>query len=62
VEVWNTWREKKPDILIDLSGAKLMHMNLEEFLEKKWGGKIFFIWWLFAECGRSLGQRAGWSL
>ena len=35
---------------------------LEEFLEKKWGRKIFFIWWLFADCGRSLGRWAGWSL
>jgi hypothetical protein len=35
---------------------------LEEFLEKKWGKKIFFIWWLFADCGRSLGRWAGWSL
>ena len=34
---------------------------LEEFLEKKWGRKIFFIWWLFADCGRSLGRWAGWS-
>jgi len=35
---------------------------LEEFLEKKWGKKIFFIWWLFADCGRSLARWAGWSL
>jgi hypothetical protein len=35
---------------------------LEEFLEKKWGKKIFFIWWLFADCGRSLGRWTGWSL
>jgi len=35
---------------------------LEEYLETKWGGKIFFIWWLFADCGRSLGRWAGWSL
>jgi len=35
---------------------------LEEFLEKKWGKKIFFIWWLLADCGRSLGRWAGWSL
>jgi len=35
---------------------------LEEFREKKWGRKIFFIWWLFADCGRSLGRWAGWSL
>jgi uncharacterized protein YjbI with pentapeptide repeats len=35
---------------------------LEEFLERKWGKKIFFIWWLFADCGRSLGRWAGWSL
>ena len=35
---------------------------LEEFLGKKWGRKIFFIWWLLADCGRSLGRWAGWSL
>jgi len=35
---------------------------LEEYLEKKWGKIIFFIWWLFADCGRSLGRWAGWSL
>ncbi len=35
---------------------------LEEYLEKKWGRRIFFIWWLFADCGRSLGRWAGWSL
>lgn len=35
---------------------------LEEFMEKKWGKIIFFIWWLFADCGRSLGRWAGWSL
>jgi len=34
---------------------------LEEFMEKKWGKIIFFIWWLFADCGRSLGRWAGWS-
>lgn len=34
---------------------------LEEYLEKKWGKRIFFIWWLFADCGRSLGRWAGWS-
>jgi uncharacterized protein YjbI with pentapeptide repeats len=35
---------------------------LEEFLEKKWGKQIFFIWWFFADCGRSLVRWAGWSL
>jgi hypothetical protein len=35
---------------------------LEEYLEKKWGKRIFFIWWLFADCGRSLGRWAWWSL
>ena len=35
---------------------------LEEYLETKWGETIFFIWWLFADCGRSLGRWAGWSL
>jgi len=34
---------------------------LEEFLEKKWGKNIFFIWWILADCGRSLGRWAGWS-
>ena len=34
---------------------------LEEFLEKKWGKAIFFIWWILADCGRSLGRWAGWS-
>lgn len=34
---------------------------LEEFLDKKWGKKIFFIWWILADCGRSLGRWAGWS-
>jgi len=35
---------------------------LEEFLETAWGKRIFFIWWFFADCGRSLGRWAGWSL
>jgi uncharacterized protein YjbI with pentapeptide repeats len=35
---------------------------LEEFLGTKWGKKIFIIWWLFADCGRSLSRWAGWSL
>jgi Ion channel/Pentapeptide repeats (8 copies) len=35
---------------------------LEEFLETEWGKKIFIIWWLFADCGRSLSRWAGWSL
>ena len=35
---------------------------LEEYVETKWGKIIFFIWWLFADCGRSLGRWAGWSL
>ena len=34
---------------------------LEEYMEKKWRKKIFYIWWLFADCGRSLGRWAGWS-
>ena len=34
---------------------------LEEFLDKKWGKKIFFIWWILADCGRSLSRWAGWS-
>jgi uncharacterized protein YjbI with pentapeptide repeats len=34
---------------------------LEEFLDKKWGKVIFFIWWILADCGRSLGRWAGWS-
>lgn len=35
---------------------------LEEYLEPTWGKIIFIIWWLFADCGRSLGRWAGWSL
>jgi hypothetical protein len=35
---------------------------LEEFLETKWGKRIFIIWWIFADCGRSLSRWAGWSL
>ncbi len=35
---------------------------LEEFLDKKWGKKIYFIWWILADCGRSLARWAGWSL
>jgi hypothetical protein len=35
---------------------------LEEFLETKWGKKIYIIWWIFADCGRSLSRWAGWSL
>ena len=34
---------------------------LEEYMEKKWGKIIFFIWWILADCGRSLGRWAGWS-
>jgi uncharacterized protein YjbI with pentapeptide repeats len=35
---------------------------LEEFLDKRWGKQVFIIWWLFADCGRSLARWAGWSL
>ncbi|MBW2408468.1 MAG: pentapeptide repeat-containing protein [Deltaproteobacteria bacterium] len=35
---------------------------LEEFLDKPWGKQVFIIWWLFADCGRSLVRWAGWSL
>jgi hypothetical protein len=35
---------------------------LEEYLETTWGKKIFIIWWLFADCGRSLSRWALWSL
>jgi hypothetical protein len=35
---------------------------LEEFLETKWGKKVFVTWWIFADCGRSLSRWAGWSL
>ena len=35
---------------------------LEEYLDTKWGKRIYFIWWLFADCGRSLGRWAGWSV
>ena len=35
------------------------------FLKNSWqrnGERIFFIWWIFADCGRLLGRWAGWSL
>jgi hypothetical protein len=35
---------------------------LEEYLETAWGRKIYIIWWIFADCGRSLGRWAAWSL
>lgn len=35
---------------------------LEEFLETSWGRRICFLWWLSADCGRSLSRWAGWSL
>lgn len=34
---------------------------LEEFLDRRWGKRFFFTWWLFADCGRSLSRWAGWS-
>ena len=35
---------------------------LEEFLDKRWGKQVFIVWWIFADCGRSLVRWAGWSL
>lgn len=35
---------------------------LEEFLETAWGRRICFLWWLSADCGRSLFRWAGWSV
>ena len=35
---------------------------LEEFLETRWGRRICFLWWLSADCGRSLFRWAGWSV
>lgn len=35
---------------------------LEEFLETKWGRRICFLWWLTADCGRSLSRWTGWSV
>lgn len=35
---------------------------LEEFLETRWGRRICFLWWLSADCGRSLSRWAGWSI
>lgn len=35
---------------------------LEEYIETAWGKKVFIIWWLFADCGRSLSRWASWSL
>lgn len=39
----------------------------QDFIEElrdsgKWGERIFKIWWLFADCGRSFLRWAGWSL
>ena len=75
-KLWNQWDDILLDTTIRCKGVnattcygsqqfKLFLQDqdfLEEFLEKKWGKKIFFIWWLFADCGRSLGRWAGWSL
>lgn len=35
---------------------------LEEFLETSWGRRICYLWWLSADCGRSLFRWAGWSV
>ncbi|MDY0039980.1 MAG: ion channel, partial [Desulforhabdus sp.] len=34
----------------------------EEFLESYWGRRVFFFWWLTADCGRSVSRWAGWSV
>ena len=35
---------------------------LEEYVHTRFGKYIFFLWWLFADCGRSLLRWAGWSI
>jgi hypothetical protein len=35
---------------------------LEEMLDTFWGRFWIFVWWLFADCGRSLARWAGWSV
>jgi uncharacterized protein YjbI with pentapeptide repeats len=35
---------------------------LEELLETRWGKPTLFIWWVLADCGRSMMRWAGWSL
>jgi hypothetical protein len=35
---------------------------LEELLETRLGKPIVFIWWILADCGRSMMRWAGWSL
>ncbi len=41
----------------------LRHQDyLEELLSTRKGSIIVYLWWIFADCGRSLGRWAGWSL
>jgi len=35
---------------------------LEEMMESFWGKFWCFLWWIFADCGRSLSRWAGWSI
>jgi len=35
---------------------------LEEYVHTRFGKPIFFLWWLFADCGRSLLRWATWSI
>lgn len=35
---------------------------LEEFLDTPWGKRVFFFWWLTADCGRSVARWAGLSI
>jgi len=39
----------------------------QDFIEElrasgKWGAFLFWVWWLFADCGRSFLRWAGWSV
>jgi hypothetical protein len=35
---------------------------LEESLETSWGKRRYVLWWLLADCGRSLGRWANWCV
>lgn len=41
----------------------LRHQDyLEEFFSTQGGAVIIYIWWIFADCGRSFGRWVGWTL
>lgn len=41
----------------------LRHQDyLEEIFSAKRGAVIIYLWWIFADCGRSFGRWAGWTL